>query len=116
MIPNSSEASFELRTQEPKGVTEVLIIASATPQRKALKTLQALALRGSQEIGPVALNDPIEVMDSLLDDLADGDRSLISDGDRRSGSSAAKPVNKRRTVRRVDTTQMAAMSMTFEVI
>lgn len=116
MIPNSSEASFELRTQEPKGVTEVLIIASATPQRKALKTLQALALRGSQEIGPVALNDPIEVMDSLLDDLADGDRSLISDGDRRSGSSVTKLAYKPQRVRRVDTTQMAAMSMTFEVI
>jgi hypothetical protein len=103
-IPEPGQDSFNLVTQEPKGVTEVLIIASSTPLSTALKALQGLASRGGQSRGPVTLNDPTEVVGSLLADIDANTR-----GDRGSTS----PTD---SIRTVDTSQLAALSITFEVI
>ena len=107
-IPDPNRDQFNLQTQEPLGVTEVLIIASVTPLRNVLKVLQDLANRSHQQSGPVALSTPIEMIDHLLWDLRDhGDRSDDS-------FNTNLPVGKRGG--RVDTSQLAAMSITFEVV
>lgn len=105
LIPDSQKDNFTLVTQEPKGVAEVLILASRTPLRKALQALRQTASRGGSDRGPVALNDPSEVVGSLLDDLNEAGRGTNSSS---SGSNSS--------VRGIDTTQMASLSITFEVI
>lgn len=104
-IPDPNNSSFELRTQEPKGLTEVLLIASVVPLKKVLKTLQTLARKRGQQQGAVTPNNPIEVIDDLLADLGENSRD-----------STETEVRGLTTVSRISTTQFAAMSMTFEVI
>jgi hypothetical protein len=111
-IPDPRKDNFRLVTQEPKGVAEVLILASRTPLRKALQTLRSLvASRGNQLRGPVALsasgqlNEPTEVIDNLLDDVNNANRG-----------SAPMAKSDGGTVRQIDTSQLAALSITFEVI
>lgn len=103
-IPSTTD-SFKLVTQEPKGSTEVLIVASGMPLGNSLKALQRIAASGGQSRGPVALSEPTDVVSSLLDDLDAGTRSV------RGTSASVNP-----GVRSVDTTQLAAMSITFEVV
>jgi Caspase domain/Domain of unknown function (DUF4384) len=96
-VPNPETDPFSLVAQAPQGVTEVLVLASTKPLRQALQALRRLA---QTDRGPVALTDPASVVADLLSDLV-GER-----GD--SGTSAA--------VSGMDTTQLAALSITFEVI
>lgn len=113
LIPDPSKDRFRLVTQEPKGVAEVLILASRSPLRKALQTIRAIAAaRGNNNrSGPVTLeasiqqNQPTEVIDNLLDDLNTGTRSA-----------PATTASNNPTVRNLDTTQLAALSISFEVI
>lgn len=101
-IPEPGKDTFSLVTQEPRGATEVLIIASSAPLGNALKALQGVATRGGQSRGPVALSDPTEVIGNLLDDIDSGTRG--------SGTQASKGI------RSIDTSQLAALSITFEVV
>jgi hypothetical protein len=102
-LPDQSD-NFSFVTQEPKGTTEVLIIASATPLGNSLKALQQLAVRGGVSRGPVGVGDPVAAIAGLLSDLEAGTRSS-----RGTMASTAE-------VQRVDTSQLAALSITFEVI
>jgi hypothetical protein len=104
-IPNPTRDTFTLVAQEPKGVAEVLIIASATPMSKALQALQKIAMREGTDRGPVTPSEPTTVISSMLDDLNEGTR-----GSRDSSAGSSQDVQ------RFDTRQMAAMSITFEVI
>ncbi len=101
LIPDAGRDSFQLITQEPKGVSEALIIASSSPLRQALSALRDVATRSGQSRGPVAPEDPATVMGSLLADLGGGTRS--SGGPRSPGG-------------QLDTTQLAAMAIAFEVV
>ncbi|MGB7442157.1 MAG: caspase family protein [Coleofasciculaceae cyanobacterium] len=109
-IPKSTD-SFTLVTQEPKGITEVLIIASQKPLRKALQTLRTVASTRGMRGGPVILeaseqlNEPTQVIDNLLDDINNGTRGSVSNA-----------TSSSRTVHNLDTTQLAALSISFEVI
>ncbi len=114
-IPDPSKNTFQLVTQEPKGVVEVLILASQTPLRKALQSLRDLAERRpgtADRTEPVTLssageqNEASEVIDNLLEDV---------NIDTRSGS-ISNTTPSSTTVRNIDTTQLAALSITFEVI
>ncbi|MFB8791100.1 MAG: caspase family protein [Potamolinea sp.] len=114
-IPDPSKDTFQLVTQEPKGVVEVLILASRTPLRKALQSLRGLAERRpgtAERTGPFTLisageqNEASEVIDNLLEDV---------NIDTRSGS-ISNTTPSSTTVRNIDTTQLAALSITFEVI
>lgn len=96
-IPNPDDP-FTFKTQKPLGRTEVLVIASVTPLNKSLQALQKLASRGAQTRGPVALNEPTDMIGSLLEDL---------DGTRSAPGSA---------VRTIDVAQIAAMSISFDVL
>jgi Caspase domain/Domain of unknown function (DUF4384) len=97
LVPDPGNDTFSLVTQEPKGVTEVLVLASTSPLRQALQALRRLA---QQDRGPVALSEPTAVVADLLSDLG-GERGV-------SGTSAM--------VSGIDTTGLAALSITFEVI
>ncbi|GAX45518.1 peptidase C14 caspase catalytic subunit p20 [Tolypothrix sp. NIES-4075] len=103
-VPDISDRSFSLVTQEPLGVAEVLIIASATPLRSALQALRDIASRGGNSRGAITPNEPTQVIGNLLNDLAEGTRST--------GISVTQTPR----LKRIDTSQMAAMSITFEVI
>ncbi|MBW4496622.1 MAG: caspase family protein [Oscillatoria princeps RMCB-10] len=102
-IPDPSKDGFQLVTQQPKGVSEVLVIASSAPLRKALQALRNLSSQAGQQRGPVTLAEPAQVVGDLLDDLGETTRG--------GGAAVGDPA-----VRAVDTAQMAALSMTFEVI
>jgi hypothetical protein len=107
LIPDPSKDNFSLVTQEPKGLAEVLIIASSKPLRKTLLSLRAIAQRGGQQRGPIALNAPndsTDVVANLLDDLDTGNYI----------NTAITVTNQ--SVRRLDTTQLAVMSILFEVV
>src|SRR5919199_1258697 len=104
-IPDPNEKSFSLVTQEPLGVAEVLIIASVTPLRRALQALRTVAAQGGTSRGAITPDEPTEVIGNLLEDLADGTR----------GSQGIIPAQLP-DVKRIDTSQMATMSITFEVI
>ncbi|UBF28982.1 caspase family protein [Kovacikia minuta CCNUW1] len=101
-IPEPGKDGFNLVTQEPKGTTEVLVVASSAPLSHALKALQDLASQAGQSRGPVALADPTIVIGSLLDDLN-------TSSDR--GSPIATD-----NIRSVDVSQLATLSITFEVV
>lgn len=94
-VPDSSDG-FALITVEPKGVVEVLAIASYTPLDKALKALEPIA----PSRGFVTPPEPVEVMGDLVTDLSRGTRSG-------NASTGAKTL---------DTTRMATLSITFEVV
>ncbi len=110
-IPNPNKDSFRLVTQEPKGVAEVLILASRTPLRNAMQAIREIAVRGGKRGGPVTLsssgqsNEPAEVIDNLLNDVNNGPRG---------STSKAPPTSS--SVRNIDARQLAALSITFEVI
>lgn len=100
-IPNQSD-SFKLQATEPKGTTEVLIIASVSPLGTALKALQSAASRGSVQRGPVVADEPIDMVNSLLSDL---------DSTRRGAEAIAAP-----SIRQISSAKLAAMSLTFDVV
>ena len=104
-IPDLNQDNFRFILQEPKGIVEVLVLASRTPLRQAMLALQAIAAASQQRSKPLVLNQPVEVIDNLLND--------INNGSRGSGSNIA---SSNPTSRSLDTTQLAALSITFEVI
>ncbi|NEQ44075.1 MAG: DUF4384 domain-containing protein [Leptolyngbya sp. SIOISBB] len=97
MLPDSG--SFRLVTQPPLGTTEVLVVASTSPLDNALRGLQAIADNAGLTRGPVGIADPNDVIGSLLED--------ISDGTRGAGNAATRSVS---------VSQLAALSLTFDVI
>lgn len=102
-IPEVGKDSFRITVGKPLGNVEVLVIASASPLRDALKKLQSIAASRGQRGGPLSLDDDAgSVIDDLLGDLdrgTRGSRSLYASFDS--------------TVRTVDTAQLAAMSISF---
>jgi hypothetical protein len=103
LIPNPNQDEFQLVAQA-KGIGEVLIVASVSPLKKSLKNLQSLAEELKLANGPVVLGrdaqhseDSVDVIGNLLDDLS-GERGLGA------------------VSREVNTAEMAALSISFEVI
>ncbi|MEW6494536.1 MAG: DUF4384 domain-containing protein, partial [Cyanobacteriota bacterium] len=119
-IPNPKTDNFRLVTQEPKGVAEVLILASRTPLRKGLKTLRDIVATRSDTTrgGPVTLetspeqNEAGEVIDNLLDDFTSSTRGSVRNSTRSSDSISESATSDRS----IETNQLAALSITFEVI
>jgi hypothetical protein len=99
LIPNPAQDDFQAVTQE-KGIGEALIIASTSPLKKALLTLQTLAEQLKQARGPLVPNEPVEVMGDFLEDLS---------SDRGSHNVTAAS-------REMRTAEIAALSITFEVV
>jgi len=86
------------------GLAEVLVIASTTPLKKAIDLLITLAADRGESARGTPINSPQldEAIFSLLDDLDEGSRG---------GGTVSTS-----GVRQIDTRQMAAMSITFEIV
>lgn len=108
-IPDPDRDNFALMTQPPKGVVEVLMIASATPLGQGLKALRSIALEKGLQSGPINLDvDPLRVIDSFLNDFDEGSRSPSP------RNKGAVPMSIEQ--RTVSTSQLAVISITFEII
>ncbi|MGF1459799.1 MAG: caspase family protein [Leptolyngbyaceae cyanobacterium] len=99
LLPDPAKDRFELVTQPPLGTTEILIVASSSPLDAALQGLQAIADDAGISRGPVGVADPNEVIDSLLSDV-----------------SAGPPEGTRANVRAIGVSELAALSITFDVV
>ncbi|NCS46428.1 MAG: DUF4384 domain-containing protein [Microcystis aeruginosa BS11-05] len=101
--PNRGEL-YKFKVEGETGIAEVLVITTTTPLTKAVELLRVLATeRGDSLRGtPVDLTQPDEAIFSLLDDLDEGSRG---------GGTVSTS-----GVRQIDTRQMAAMSITFEIV
>lgn len=86
---------------KPLGIVEVLIVASTAPIDKALKPLQALIMeqRSEKRSSSQVAEKAEDAIASLLDDLASGTRGET-----------------KTNIRQFDVQQMAALSITFEII
>lgn len=106
-IPDPAQQDqFKITVGKPLGTAEVLVIASATPIREALKVLKQIAESRGQRSGPVALEeDSTKAIDTLLGDL---DRSSRGDN--------PLSVSFDPTARAVNTAQLAALSITFQAV
>lgn len=96
---------YKFKIGKDPGTAEVLVIASTTPLTKAIQLLQTLAAEKPEDRRglPVELNqEPAEAIANLLDDLDEGSRG---------NGTVSVP-----GIRQIDTRQMAALSITFEVI
>lgn len=98
VIPDPNKDDFQMVTQA-KGIGEVLVIASLSPLKRALLKLQTLATELRIDRGFVV--PTVEAMNDLLADLS-------NDQEERDGVTTMR--------RRIYTTEMAALSITFEVI
>lgn len=98
-LPDPQQDRFRLVTQPPQGMTEVLIVASSNPLSGALQGLQAIADESGVTRGPLSVADPSQVITRLLQDVGSG-REWVT-------SPAVQPVS---------VTQLAALSLTFEVV
>ncbi|MDZ8034432.1 caspase family protein [Nostoc sp. DedSLP04] len=96
-----SEAEGKLSFGKPLGIVEVLIVASTVPIDKALKPLQALIMeqRSEKRSSSQVAEKAEDAIASLLDDLAGGSRGET-----------------KTNIRQFDVQQMAALSITFEII
>lgn len=104
-IPDRNRGErYKFRIGKTPGIAEVLVIASTTPLTRATQLLRTLAAETPERRGlPVDLKkEPGEAIASLLDDLDEGTRGR--------GRNAISGV------RQIDTREMAALSITFEVI
>ncbi|MEJ6483805.1 caspase family protein [Nostoc punctiforme UO1] len=102
-IPSEAEmkTGAKLSFGKPLGIVEVLIVASTAPIDKALKPLQALIIEQRSEkrtVNEVAQKAE-DAIASLLDELAGGSRGET-----------------KTNIRQFDVQQMAALSITFEII
>jgi len=106
IIPEPEADTWQLIVGEPLGRVEVLVIASLTPINEGLKAVQSLAREQGQSRGPIALgDDATETVDRILTDLDRGSRHQTA------SSSLTYDYN----LNAINTTQIAPISMTFNV-
>ena len=99
LLPDLNRDSFRLVTQEPRGATEELIVASTHPLDTALRALREVATRSGTASGPVAMDDPAAIVGNLLTDVS---------------TTRGNPANA--GVQTVDVSELAALSLTFDVL
>jgi hypothetical protein len=107
-IPQAGKDKFRFKVAKPVGMVEVLVIASGTPLKQALKALQEVArVRGQKPGLPMMLGEePTKLIDGLLEDFNRGA------GDSRGG----EKTRGLGVINRIDTQELAAMSITFESV
>jgi Caspase domain/Domain of unknown function (DUF4384) len=103
-VPDQNRGElYRFRVAGDPGVAEVLVIVSTSPMKRAIALLRNLAAEPDRRRGnPVDLDkEPDVAITSLLADLDDGTRGTN-----------APPVS---GANQIDTQQMAALSITFEI-
>lgn len=107
-LPNPEVHDWNIKIIEPLGLSEALVVASKSPLRKSLQSLQTIAQRQGKRNSPVNIGDNFnDVINLLLEDI--GSSSLQENRTNPSNLKARKEV-------RVDNTQIAAMSITYEAV
>lgn len=103
-IPNAEDI-WQLEIIEPLGLTEILVVASKSPLRKTLQSLQTIAKRQVNRNVPITIADnPTEVINLLIEDI-------------HSGTLRNTPSSTSKTAARLsDTTQLATMSITYQAV
>lgn len=102
-VPDYNTSGFELQSAEPFGITEVLIVSSTNPLERSLLKLEKLAGQNQISRGAMILSQPIEVIEDMIIDF---------DRDTRNKEATAAPKNNYL----IDTTQLAILSIPFEVV
>jgi Caspase domain/Domain of unknown function (DUF4384) len=104
-IPTEKDG-FDLVTLEPKGLTEILVIASLQPFNVSSSLKATLQSLGGDQRGPVSLNDPLQAAGELMTAFGSTRSKHPLDEERNTGSQA----------RILSTDAVATLSLTFEVI
>ncbi len=103
-IPKS-EDDWVIEILEPLGLVEILVVASKSPLRKSLQSLQTIAKRQGKRNSPVDIaENPTKTINLLLEDI-DSSTSQTNLG-----------ITSRKQVRLVDTTQIKTMSISYEAV
>ncbi|NJR52339.1 MAG: DUF4384 domain-containing protein [Leptolyngbyaceae cyanobacterium CSU_1_3] len=103
-IPDRSRGDrFSLPVSPPLGNVEILVLASTQPLRNTLRALQEIASRGERGLG----GEPADVVNEIFSDLNRGTR-----GKKVGGLTVVLDPD----VRGIASTQLAAMSITFQSI
>lgn len=111
-IPKAEDI-WLLEIIEPLGLTEILVVASKSPLRKSLQSLQTIAQIQKRGDVPVTITDnPTNIIDLLLEDIHN---SAISENRSKNNANASK-IPSRKPARLSDTTQLAAMSITYQAV
>jgi Caspase domain/Domain of unknown function (DUF4384) len=107
VIPENDEMT--LTVSPPLGITEALIIASTSPLKESLQVLEKIAKRGDNSISAPLSTTNDEFLDLAAKLLQDLDQATRRG---RNGEGQQLPTG----VRGVDVNQLAAMSITLEVV
>ncbi|NJO57651.1 MAG: DUF4384 domain-containing protein, partial [Richelia sp. RM2_1_2] len=111
-IPNPEIHDWEIKIIEPLGLSEALVVASKSPLRKSLQSLQTIAKRQGKRNSPVDMGDNFNnIIDLLLEDI----NSSSLQENRNQNNSNPSSIKSRKEVR-VDTTQIKIMSITYEAV
>ncbi len=103
VVPQANRDNYEFVITGPAGTLEVIVLASANSLRDTLKGLKKIASRSGQKRGdPLPIEEPTEVVGGLLGDLTETTRASFQ--------------VKRRETQQVDVTQLAALSLSLDVV
>jgi hypothetical protein len=110
-IPKASDP-WQITVQEPLGLSEVLVVASKSPLRKSLQSLQTIAQQEARGDLPVSIgNNSTEIVNLLLEDISSDNRENIS-----RNNSVSSTTTSKEKVHPSDTTQIAAMSISYVAV
>ena len=103
---------WQITVQEPLGLSEVLVVASKSPLRKSLQSLQTIAQQEARGDLPVSIgNNSTEIVNLLLEDISSDDRGNVS-----RNNSTSSEITSKEKVHLSDTTQIAAMSISYQAV
>lgn len=111
-IPNPEIHEWKIKIIEPLGLSEALVIASKSPLRKSLQSLQTIAKRQGKRNSPVDIGDNLTNIINLL--LEDINSSSLQENRNRNNSNPSS-LKSRKEVR-VDNTQIKAISIPYEAV
>ncbi|PHJ59712.1 hypothetical protein VF14_17335 [Nostoc linckia z18] len=111
-IPKAQD-NWVLGVIEPLGFTEILVVASKSPLRKSLQSLQTIAQTQGRGDVPVSIGDnSTNIIDLLLEDI---DSSTLPENRSRNNSNLSE-ITSREKALLSDARQLAAMSITYQAV
>ena len=111
-IPNPEIHDWEIKITEPLGLSEALVVASKSPLRNHLQSLQTVAKRQGKRNSPVDIGDDFNyALGLLLEDISSSSLQV----NRNRNNSNPSSIKSRKEVR-IDTTKIKAMSITYEAV
>lgn len=107
---SSELGNFNLLTQLPRGITEILTIASTRPLRKAMQNLQQIGIgKNSLDQSTNAVIDPVDMVATFFDDFDEISRSSTTSD--KAVEFIAQPEK-----RVVDSRQLSISSLILEIV